>query len=430
MLREETLNEYKKKYKKDKSNKIKERVLNKVQLIDLIQDKDTNLNQEFNITVKTHGITDQKFTGRCWAFAGLNIIREKVIEKCNLSNFELSGSYIAFYEKLERFNCYLERLIDYKKANKDLYDRDVATLLQRGITDGGYFIKFANLIDKYGIVPSSVFPETQSSSSTYELNQILSRLLRKFYIDLEKTPNEYDKLKDKYMEKVYTILTNIYSMPPEKFDFEYTDKDEKYHIDKNITPKEFYEKYIGIDLKNEYVEITSYQDDKIKYNNIYEEEDTSNISGEKNNEILNLPKDEFESLMLEQLKNNEPVYFYCSTTTKRINGIWVDLLERYGDIFDIDLTLDNNSILKTNGITNAHGMLIVGANVKGKKITKWKIENSWGNQYGINGYYIATNDWINKYVYRIVINKKLLSTKQLDILKQEKQLIKKWDLKL
>ena len=134
--------------------------------------------------------------------------------------------------------------------------------------------------------------------------------------------------------------------------------------------------------------------------------------------------------MLEQLKNNEPVYFYCSTTTKRINGIWVDLLERYGDIFDIDLTLDNNSILKTNGITNAHGMLIVGANVKGKKITKWKIENSWGNQYGINGYYIATNDWINKYVYRIVINKKLLSTKQLDILKQEKQLIKKWDLKL
>ncbi len=429
MLKKEVLNEFRVKYEKDKTNKIKQRMLNKVQLVDLLQDVDTELNQEFSINIKTHSITDQKSSGRCWSFAGLNILREKVIENCKLDNFELSGSYVAFYDKLERFNILLERLISYKDRNKNLYDRYVSHLLENGMTDGGYFTQFANLIHKYGIVPKNIFPETFSSSNTYEINQILSRLLRKFYIDLEISTKNNDELKNKYMEKAYTIITNVYGMPPEKFNFEYTDKNGKYHLDKNISPKEFYDKYIGIDLQKDYVEISCYQDEKIKYNNIYEEEESSRISGERNNITLNLSPKEFQSLIIKQLKSNEPIYFYCSTTSKSIDGIWIDLMERYGDIFDIDLKLDNNSVQKTNGLTNTHCMLITGANIIDNKITKWKIENSWGSEHGNKGYYVATNDWINNYVYRIVINKNILSSKQLDILKQDKIILEKWDAK-
>ena len=118
MLNKENLSKLRTNYENNKTNKIRQRVVNKVQLVDLIQDSDTSLNYDFNINIKTHGITDQKSTGRCWAFAGLNILREKVIEKCNLDNFELSGSYIAFYDKLERFNMLIERLINYKKESK------------------------------------------------------------------------------------------------------------------------------------------------------------------------------------------------------------------------------------------------------------------------------------------------------------------------
>ena len=425
MLKKEVLNEFRVKYEKDKTNKIKQRMLNKVQLVDLLQDVDTELNQEFSINIKTHSITDQKSSGRCWSFAGLNILREKVIENCKLDNFELSGSYVAFYDKLERFNILLERLISYKDSNKNLYDRYVSHLLENGMTDGGYFTQFANLIHKYGIVPKNIFPETFSSSNTYEINQILSRLLRKFYIDLENSTKNNDELKNKYMEKAYTIITNVYGMPPEKFNFEYTDKNGKYHLDKNISPKEFYDKYIGIDLQKDYVEISCYQDEKIKYNNIYEEEESSRISGERNNITLNLSPKEFQSLIIKQLKSNEPIYFYCSTTSKRIDGIWIDLMERYGDIFDIDLKLDNNSVQKTNGLTNTHCMLITGANIIDNKITKWKIENSWGSEHGNKGYYVATNDWINNYVYRIVINKNILSSKQLAILKRDKIILEK-----
>lgn len=134
-----------------------DRMLNKVQLVDLIQDEDTKLNNEFSINIKTHSITDQEASGRCWSFAGLNILREKVIEKCKLDNFELSGSYIAFYDKLERFNIYLERLINYKKNNKNLYNRYVSSLLENGLGDGGYFTQLANLIEKYGVVPKKYF---------------------------------------------------------------------------------------------------------------------------------------------------------------------------------------------------------------------------------------------------------------------------------
>lgn len=429
MIQKNDINNFRTKYENNKTNKIRHRMLNKVKLVDLIQDNDTNLNQSFSINIKTHNVTDQEHSGRCWSFAGLNILREKVIEKCGLENFELSGSYIAFYDKLERFNILLERLISYKKEGKDLYDRYVSSLLKDGMFDGGFFTGFSNLVNKYGVVPKDNFPESFSSSNTYEINQILSRLLRKFYLDLENCTCDEEQLKNKYLENVYFVIADFYGVPPEKFNFEYTDKDGNYHIDKELTPKEFYDKYIGVDLKHDYVEIISYQDKEFKYNNIYEIEETSIISGKEDNLFLNIPPEEFRNLIIKQLKNEELVYFYCSTTSKRIEGVWTDLLKRYGDVFDIDLYLDRNSILKTNGITDCHCMLITGVNIVDDKADRWKIENSWGNKYGNNGYYVATDDWIDTYVHRIVINKRFLEKKHLEILKQDKIKMEKWKAK-
>ena len=63
--------------------------------------------------------------------------------------------------------------------------------------DGGFFTGFSNLINKYGVVPKDNFPESFSSSNTYEINQILSRLLRKFYLDLENCTCDEEQLKNK-----------------------------------------------------------------------------------------------------------------------------------------------------------------------------------------------------------------------------------------
>lgn len=416
------------KYKSDKANKVRHRLLNKVPLIDLITDNDTKLDVEFNIDIKTHSITDQKATGRCWAFAGLNILRKKVISECNLVNFELSASYVAFYDKLEKFNITLERLITYKDNNKDLYERDIDDLLSCPIGDGGYFFRLANLIKKYGIVPKNSYPETFASSNTSELNEILARLIRKFYLELENSKS-VNKLKEKYLEEAYGIMANLYDLPPKKFDFEYTNKMGEYHLDKDLTPLQFYEKYINIDLVNDYVEVSCYHDNRITYNNLYEIENSNMISGNKDNFILNVSPKELKKLMIKQIKDKEPVYFYCSTSSKLIDGIWIDILDRYGEIFDTDLSLDNTSILKTNGITNAHCMLMTGVNIVDDTPTKWKVQNSWGGKRGNKGYYIACDDWVNKYVFRIVINKKYLSKKYLEILESKPVKIDKYSIK-
>lgn len=418
MIDNKKMEELKKNYEHDPNNKIRRRFFNKVPMIDLITDDDTNINMNFNITVKSSCISDQQNSGRCWSFAELNKLKEKVVEKCNLSDFKLSGSYISFYDKIERYNKLLDRLIEYKKEGKDLYDRKIDMLLEDGQTDGGFYSDVTSLIEKYGIVPEDIYPESFQSSHTYEINLILSRLIRKFYIELQETKNEV-KLKEAFLQDGYNVIANVYGIPPEKFDFEYTDKNNKYHIDKNITPKQFYDKYIGDNLKEDYVTIFSYSDNLFKYDKLYQFEATSKISGDPDNIRLNLEQKYMIDLILKQLKDNESVYFTCSTTSRRIEGIWTDTLEKYGELFGIDLSMNKNDIIKSNGITGAHAMIFIGANVVSGKPIRWKIENSWGTKYGKNGYYVATNDWVDKYVYSITINKKHLSKKQLALLNQE-----------
>lgn len=63
--------------------------------------KGAALKGAFSVEVKTRGITAQEQSGRCWLFAALNILREKVAEKCKLDEFELSQNYLSFYDKLE-----------------------------------------------------------------------------------------------------------------------------------------------------------------------------------------------------------------------------------------------------------------------------------------------------------------------------------------
>ena len=146
--------------------------------------------------------------------------------------------------------------------------------------------------------------------------------------------------------------------------------------------------------------------------------------------MLNVSPDELKKLIFNQILDGELVYFYSSTTQMRVDGVWIDTMDRYSDIFDIDLRLDKNDILKTNARTGEHCMVFVGVKTKDGLPIKWKIENSWGEHFGCNGYYIADDDWVNKYVYMAVINKKYLSQQQENCLNKPLIKIKKWNAKL
>lgn len=424
MIKKEILKRLRDNYLSDENNVIRNRILNKTALVDLVTNYEDNLDVSFNIEIKTHNVVDQKSTGRCWSFAGLNILREEVIKKCNLNDFELSGSYIAFYDKLERFNLLMERLSNYEK---NVYNKYVQDILKTGFDDGSTFSEFKELIKKYGVVPKNMFSNSFSSNDTGELNDILSRLLRKYYLELENT-NNIAKLKDKYLNYAYKILGSVYGLPKDKFDFEYVDNNNEYHIDKNITPKEFYDKYIGIDLDNDYIEIYSYKDEKYKLNKLYKLEEGSLISGSKVTPVLNLDYKRLEELIINQLSNNELVYFSTSTTTKYENGMWIDLMSRYTNLFDIDLNMNNNEIFRTYGSMGEHSMVITGVNTN-LKFKKWKVENSWGDKEGNNGYFVMEDKFLKNYIISAVINKKYLNKKELDVVDSNPIEVPKWDYK-
>ena len=254
----------------------------------------------------------------------------------------------------------------------------------------------------------NTFSNSYNSNDTAELNDILSRLLRKYYLEIENN-NTVDKIKDKYLNYCYKILGGIYGIPNEKFDFEYVDNNGNYHLDKNI-------------------EIYSYKDDKYKYNKVYYLEEGSLISGVNSSKVLNLNYKRVEELIIDQLNNNEPVYFSTSTTSKFEDGQWIDLMSRYSNLFDIDLNMDNNEIIKTYGSMGEHSMIITGVNTN-KNNKKWKVENSWGSSIGNKGYFVMEDKFLKNNLISVVINKKYLNLKELDLLDILPIEVSKWDYK-
>ena len=244
----------------------------------------------FKYRVKTAGITDQKSSGRCWLFTGLNVYRPYVIEKYNLSNFEFSQNYLFFYDQLEKANLFLEGMIE--TANKPLDDRKVDWLLKNAITDGGVWGGFANLVGKYGLVPSEIMPETKSSNNTRYMSATIKTLLRQYSLDLraaveaKKSKAEVENMKIKMLSDVYKILVYNLGEPPTNFKYRFIDKNKKAGEYKDYTPMSFYKEVMTFNI-DDYI---MFMDDPSReYYKLYEIEYDRNAYEGINWKYINLP---------------------------------------------------------------------------------------------------------------------------------------------
>ena len=166
-------------------------------------------------------VTNQKASGRCWGFAGLNLFRIYLGRKYNLKQFEFSQSYFMFWDKLEKANYFLENIISTMDESRD--GRLIMHLLTNPIQDGGQWHMFINLINKYGAVPQSEMPESFQSSNSMRMNRMITRKLREYAMNLRDAHTKGAKLKklrfmkEKMLETVYSLLTIHLGSPPEKF---------------------------------------------------------------------------------------------------------------------------------------------------------------------------------------------------------------------
>lgn len=419
-LNEELYSKYKKEYKKDKRNALLRHALNKNAISEVVYDNKNEPNDIFVFSkeVKTLPAANQKASGRCWIFAGLNVLREIIAKKLNLKDLELSQNYVALFDKLEKSNYLLCSIIDLIK--EDSFSRVSMHLLTNGVSDGGQWDMFRNIVTKYGLVPKSNFNETFQSSNTYESNHLINTYIRKFAYEAKclYKENKIDKiydLKKLYMGKIYNLLINAFGVPPKKFDFEYVDKDEKYHIEKSLTPKSFFDKYIGKDI-DEYVSIINSPTLDKPFHKVFTIKYLNNVIEGKPIKHLNLTMDRIKELIKAQLDEDNIVWFGSDVSFyrgDRKGGIWDDQSYDYLSAFDMDYTFPKDAMLDYHSAMMNHAMCLTGYNIKNKAINRWKVENSWGQDVGNKGYYLMSSSWFDKFVFQAVVLKKYLTKEEL-----------------
>lgn len=88
---------------------------NDIRKLALNQDNLKGMDTHFSIKVDSKGITDQKSSGRCWLFTGLNVMRAKAIARYGLGSFEFSQNYNFFWDQLEKANLFLQGRYRYPR---------------------------------------------------------------------------------------------------------------------------------------------------------------------------------------------------------------------------------------------------------------------------------------------------------------------------
>ena len=388
--------------------------------------------RKFSIEIPTLPITDQQASGRCWLFAATNVLREKIARDLNLEKFELSQSYLAFWDKFERCNYFLESILDTAALPTD--DRTVRFILTTGVHDGGQWEMFANIVRKYGLLPKDVYAETYQSSHSRSMNNVLNRHLKHCAVRLRKLAAEgaskeaLQAEKETMLGKIYSFLCSCYTEPPKTFDFEYVDKDKEYHVDRGLTAHSFYEKYIG-DLLDHSVSIINAPTADKPYGKTYTVRYLGNVAGGRPVCHLNLTMEDFKAAILRQLSDGKVVWFGSDVGKfgERELGFWDDKSHNAGLMSGLDLSLSKAEALDYWYSAMNHAMVLTGVNLdENGKPNRWKIENSWGDKRGDKGYFLCSDTWFDEYVYQAAVEDTYLG-EAAALAKQEPIELEPWD---
>ena len=421
-------------YSKDNKNAVVRHALSRASLTDIafVSSSKEKVNNVFSIDLKTMPVCNQRQSGRCWIFAALNILREMIGKKCKIKNFELSQNYISLYDKIEKSNFALESILNLCQYSPN--QRVYQYILSCPVSDGGQWDMFVNLVEKYGLMPKDVFPETSQSEGTRDTDFVVNSYIRKFAFEANALAKngkmvEARKLKDKYMEQIYKMFLSAFGVPPKKFDFRYTDDKDKYHCEENFTPMSFFEKYIGKDTLESFQSLINSPTKDKPFKRNYTVDYLGNVIEGRPINHLNVSMDRMKEAIIAQLSDGNPVWFGSDVSFYRDSkgGCWDDNAFDYASLFGFNLDFDKAGMLDFRHSAMNHAMVITGVDLKDGKPLKWKIENSWGPDNGHSGYYIMSSSWFDKFVYQAVVDKKYLNKVELDATKKEPIHLDPWD---
>ena len=389
---------------------------------------------EFSYQVNTKGITNQKQSGRCWLFTGLNVLRSQAINKHNLPKLELSQVYLFFFDQLEKSNLFLQGVID--TADKPFDDRFVDWLFCNPLSDGGTFTGVADLVEKYGVVPKEAMPETYSSNNTSQIASQMKWQLRDYGMQLRRLAaagsqkKQLEAEKVKMLGNIYHMLTLAYGVPPTEFRWEFRTASGSLVSDKTYTPKEFYKELWGDYNLNEQT-ILVMNDPSREYGKVYRIQYDRHTYDGHDWVYLNLPMEQIKPIAIEMIKNNEAMYISCDVGKFLNRSLGTCDMNNfdYKSLLGVDLTMDKRERILTHASGSSHAMTLIAVDVDAatKAPLRWMVENSWGKESGFNGNLIMTDEWFDEYMFRFVFDKKYVPAEILKLTKQEPILLPSWD---
>ena len=415
--------------------------------------KETNDIHSKIIDVKVSS-TDQEYSGRCWMFANLNVIRLDFIKKMNLEdNFEFSQNYLFFYDKLEGANYFLDKIVETHDFPLD--SRTVHWLLSEPCSDGGTFTNFSDLIHKYGIVPKTIMKDSHHAKNSDQMNNILKNTLREAAYKIRETKSlaTIKTIIEETMEKVYNLLVIFLGEPPKNFVWEYnkkgnfsrkrkrkskSNKGTKKKNKKNkknkkkkgggvfrrigeITPQEFFKKYVPFN-KEDYVALIDYPSKK--RNEVYNVKYSNQVLDGSPNSYFNVPVELIQSVCRKSIEKDKAVWFGADVGKYSVTSLGImdknafKLRETLGTETEIEKGLQ----LIHHIAHNSHAMVFKGfTKDTDGKTTHWLVENSWGNSTGKNGNFRMTNEWFGEFVFSAVVHKKFIPKNLLEIYNKRKK---------
>lgn len=382
------------------------------------------IDTHFSDRVRTKGITDQKSSGRCWLFTGLNVLRAAAIDKWDLGEFQFSQAYCFFYDQLEKANLFLQAVIDTRELPFE--DREVDWLFSNPLSDGGTFTGVADLVTKYGLVPASAMPESYIANNTSAFTTQLKILLRKDGLQLrsefpevkkKNLPAHLESLKTDMLKEIYRLLVLAYGKPPKEFVWK----------DRNYTPQSFYQELLGYDLKGNYVMLMN--DPCREYGKVYEIQYDRHLYDGQNWLYVNLPIERIKEMAIASIKANTAMYFSCDVAKflDRKKGV-ADLDNfDYESLLGVDLSMDKKQRVMTHSSGSSHAMTLIAVDLKDGKPCKWMVENSWGAASGYKGNIIMTDEWFDEYMFRLVVERRFVPEDVLKMLEQKPVQLPCWD---
>ena len=386
----------------------------------------------FSHKVKSKGITDQKRSGRCWLFTCLNVMRAKAIAKFGMGDFSFSQNYCFFYDQLEKSNLFLQSVID--NASKPMDDRFVEWLFKNPISDGGQFTGISDIITKYGVVPAEAMPETFTSNNTSDYAKIISLKLREYGLTLRalsaqgKSKKEIQAQKEEMLSTVYRLLVRCYGMPPKTFSWTLKNAKGEPVSTKEYTPLSFYQEFVGTDLKNSYV---MFMNDPTRpyYKNYTIDMDRHTYDGQ-NWTYVNVPMDEIREMAISSIKDSTMMYMSCDVGKELDSKKGFEDAGNYcyANLLGTTFPMNKKERIQTFASGSSHAMTLMAVDIDPQgKPRKWMVENSWGADYGYKGHIIMTDEWFGEYVFRLVVDKKYIPQKLLDITRQKPEPLPAWD---